>query len=427
MKPGLGRITALLGALGNPQDSFAAVHVAGTNGKGSVATLIAETLDAAGFGVGRFTSPHLRKFNERIVIRGAPLSDTALAAALDKVEAAASSLPAELGEPTFFEVATAAGFTAFRDAGIKLAVVEVGLGGRLDATNVITPLVSVITSIGLEHCEYLGDTLAAIAREKGGIIKRGRPVVLGPLEEEAHAALVSIARENGAPLIDSPSVVTSALSSASLDGLTLRLSSSERDLGKVKLGLVGAYQAQNAATALAAIDVLSSVLGIEMPDDAIREGFSNAHWPGRFDLVSKDPPIIIDGAHNPHAIRALRQSLKAIKFKGPIALVTGFCADKDVSSAIRLLAPVAKRAWAVATPTPRTLPPEECAVLLRAAGLETGLSELPRALMEAKQWARENSGMVLVCGSLYLAGEALSLIEGDNVSPDPSELLKPVN
>lgn len=426
MKPGLERIRALLEALGDPQDSFAAVHVAGTNGKGSVATLVAGALDAAGFGVGRFTSPHLRRFNERIVVRGAPLSDAVLAAALDKVETAASSLPEELGEPTFFEVATAAGFTAFRDAGVKLAVVEVGLGGRLDATNVITPLVSVITSIGLEHCEYLGDTLSAIAREKGGIIKRGRPVVLGALEEEAHSALAAIARENGAPLIDAPAVVTSAVSSASLEGLTLRLSSQERDLGKVRLGVCGAYQAQNAATALAAIDALSGVLGIEIPDAAIREGFSKARWPGRFDLVSKDPPVIVDGAHNPQAIHALRQSLKAAKFKGPVALVAGFCADKDVSAAVRLLAPVVKRAWAVATPTPRTLPPEECAALLRAAGVETSLSELSRALAEAKEWARENGGMALVCGSLYLAGEALSLLEGDGTAPDPSELLKPV-
>ncbi|MGI6494860.1 MAG: bifunctional folylpolyglutamate synthase/dihydrofolate synthase [Kiritimatiellia bacterium] len=425
MRPGLERIQALLDALGNPERAFVAVHVAGTNGKGSVATLVASALDAAGFGTGRFTSPHLRTFHERIVLRGQPISDAGLESALDRVETAASTLPRDLGEPTFFEMATAAAFEAFRAAGIRLAVVETGLGGRLDATNVLVPLVSVITQIGLEHCDILGDTLAAIAREKGGIIKPGRPVVAGAIEEEALGVLSALARERGAPFIDSSAAAAEILAS-DLDGLAVRLSSTQRDLGKVRLGLAGTYQAQNAATALATLETLSSELGLEIPDAAIRDGFAAARWPGRFDLVRTHPPVLVDGAHNPQAILALRQSLKATRFKGPVALVTGFCADKDAGGAARLLSSFTKRAWAVPVPSPRSLPPGETAVLLRAAGVETHRCELPEALAEAESWAEENHGLVLVCGSLFLAGQALSLLQGDGAPPDPSELLRPL-
>ena len=425
MRPGLERIQALMEALGHPESAFAAIHVAGSNGKGSVASLVADALDAAGFGTGRFTSPHLRDFRERIVLRGEPIAEEALSAALDRVEEAAGAITPSLGEPTFFEMATAAGFEAFRAAGVRLAVVETGLGGRLDATNVVLPLVSAVTQIGLEHCDILGGTLAEIAREKGGIIKPGRPVVVGALAEEPLAVLAAIARERGAPFVESSSAASAAVVKCSLDGLVLRLSSASRDLGKVRLGMAGAYQAENAATALAILDTLSSALGVEIPDAAIRDGFASARWPGRFDLVRRDPPVLVDGAHNPPAAQALRKSLKAAGFRGPVALVAGFCADKDVSGAVRILAPAARRAWAVPVPNPRTLPPAELAVLLRAAGVETALSELPEALGEATDWARREGGMVLVCGSLFLAGQAIALLEGDTKNPDPSELLKP--
>jgi len=413
MRPGLESMQALLARLDHPEAGLAAIHVAGTNGKGSVTAMIAEVLAVAGLRVGRYTSPHLIRFAERFGVDGLPANDALLLPALAEVEAASCALEAEGAQPlTFFECATAAAFVLFRGAGIRLAVVETGLGGRLDATNVVDPLVSVITRIGLDHCEQLGTTIEAIAGEKAGIIKPGRPVVAGAMPDEARDVIRHAATACGAPFVDAVEDVTVATVSLALDGLTAQVATPSRDLGKLKLPLAGAYQAENLATAVAALETIAMATGLALPDEAFRTGLGRVCWPGRFQLAVKDPPMLVDGGHNPDAAAALRTALKKVKFKGPVGLVAGLCADKDATGFLQTLAPAIKRAWAVPVPSSRSRPAAETAALMHAAGIPSvERAEVPAALAAARVWAQQEKGLVLVCGSLFLAGQALVLLD----------------
>ena len=434
MRPGLASMRALLARLDNPEAGLAAVHVAGTNGKGSVTALMTEVLSAAGLRTGRYTSPHLLQFCERFWLDDRPADEAALDAATGEVETAALAVERESGEaPTFFECATAIAFLLFRRAGIRLAVVETGLGGRLDATNVLTPLVSVITRIGLDHCEQLGNTLAAIAAEKAGILKPGRPVVCGAMPDEARGVVRRMAQDLGCRWIDAAEEVNVASVSVSLDGLTARVSTSSRDLGKVRLPLAGVYQAENLATAVAALEATAEELHISLPDEAFRAGLARVCWPARFQLAVREPPVIVDGAHNPDGAAALREALRRLKVHGPMALVAGFCDDKDTTGFLRVLASGMRRAWAVPVPSPRSLPAARIRSAVAAAGIASvEAAEVPAALAAAQAWARAEGGLVVVCGSLFLAGEALQQLQAYPWSlaaagraPDPNEQLQP--
>ena len=434
MRPGLAAMQDLLARLGHPEEGLAVAHIAGTNGKGSVAAMVTEVLTAAGCRVGRYTSPHLLRFNERVFVDGRPTDDAALGAAVDEVEDAASEAERAGGQPlTFFECATAVACAVFRRAGIRLAVVETGLGGRLDATNVLTPLVSAITRIGLDHCEQLGDTIEAIAGEKAGIIKPGRPVVCGAMPEEARAVIRRTASERHCPFLDAAEEIGVAIASTSLEGLTVRVTTPSRELGKVRVPLAGTFQAENIATAVATIETVAQQIGIEIADDALCTGLGRVCWPGRFQLAVREPLMVVDGAHNPDAAAALREALRRLKFKGPVALVAGLCADKDAAAFVRTLAPAVTRAWAVPVPSARTLPAADAAGLMRAAGIGTvEVAEVPAALDAAQAWARGAGGLVLVCGSLFLAGQALALLgaypwplDDPGRLADPNETLKP--
>lgn len=412
MKPGLQRMEALMERLGHPEHELLAVHVAGTNGKGSVVAMIAAMLQAAELGrVGRYTSPHLRCFNERICIDGEPTPDELLLPVLEAVEKAADNAEDDAacgGAATFFECATAAAFELFRREGIRLAVIETGLGGRLDATNVLLPVVSVITRIGLEHCEQLGNTLEAIAGEKAGIIKAGRPVVLGAMDEEARVRIAARARELGAPLVLSEDLVTVVARSRGLEGLQATVATEQRDLGQVRLGLCGSFQTQNLATAVAAVETFGNVTQLPLPDAALKAGLAAVRWPGRFQVVRRAPDVIVDGAHNPDAMRSLREALKGIRFKGPLALVAGFCDDKDINGCFKIIAGMVRCGWGIAIPSARTLPAAATTEAMRRAGIEAQVSDsLAAALGEAEAWAQTEGGMVVVCGSLFLAGAAL--------------------
>ncbi len=431
MRPGLERMEALLGHLGNPERELAAVHIAGTNGKGSVSAMCAAVLRAAGLHVGCFTSPHLLRFNERICVNGEPAADAELLAALVAVEEAMGA-DDEARNATFFECAAAAAFVLFRQRGLRLAVVEAGLGGRLDATNVLTPLLAVITRIGLEHCEYLGNTIEAIAGEKAGIVKPGRPVVLGAMPSAARDTIAAVAAHRGAPLIDAAQTVAVTARLAGFEGLEAKIADDQRDLGKVRLGVAGAYQLENVATAVAALEVWSQTTGLALPDLAFKQGLEQVRWPARFQLVRRDPPVIVDGAHNPDAAAALALALRRGRFKGPMGLVAGFCDDKDVQGFLRALAPLMRRAWAVATPSPRSLPAAATAAAMRRAGLEAVPADtLAAALADGEVWAGREQGALLVCGSLFLAGEALRHYDAlpwklDGVAViDPNEQLRP--
>ena len=386
MRPGLDTIRAVTAALGNPQDTLRCIHIAGTNGKGAVAAMLDSVLRAAGYRVARYTSPHLVSLNERFFIDGEPVSDAALAAAADEVLPAITRLEREQRlEVTFFEALTAVAFVLFARARPDMTVLETGLGGRLDATNIIaSPLASVITRIGLDHCDWLGSTHVAIATEKAGIIKPGCPVVCGAMPSEALDAIRRVAEEKGSPL-----------------------TAARPWTPPVGFALYGAFQEENAATVKATLDVMP----FKIPDAVIANGLARVVWPGRCQRVTKDGVMfIVDGAHNPDGATALAHVLEGI---GPVGLVAGFCGDKDVSGHLWTLAPHVARAWAVPIRNDRSLASEEVAACMRAAGIaETSIcASVPDALSAASVWARETGKAVVVCGSLFLVGEALVALD----------------
>lgn len=428
MKPGLDTINAVLEALGHPEQNLAAVHIAGTNGKGSVAAMCESVLRAAGYAVGRYTSPHLVSINERFLVRGEQATDKMLEDAANEVDAAIATLGGSL-EITYFEYLTAMMFVLFRKEKISLAVIETGLGGRLDATNVVTPLVAVITRIGLDHCDWLGDTYEKIAAEKAGIIKPGRPVVCAAMPEDARRVIQETAVKQQALFIDACESVTVAATKKTLDGQTLKIETPELTLPPIRLPLAGAFQLENISTTVATLQVLSQAL--EIPEAAYKAGLESVRWPGRFQLVQDQPPIIVDGAHNPDGADALVATLKSLIKKQPIAFIAGFCGDKDVAAYLHRIAPLAACAYAVPVRNPRTLTPGQTLGQMNIAGLREAIDceTLDDALARAAAWATENSGVVVVCGSLFLAGEALQHFHAlPGTAPcraDLSEQLKP--
>lgn len=389
MKPGLGSISAICSRLGDPQDALRVVHVAGTNGKGATCALLESSLRAAGFSTGRYTSPHLVSLTERFMLNGAPVTEESL-------DEAYASLPEPEGL-TYFELLTATAFELYRRKRVDWLVLETGLGGRLDATNIVKrPEACVITRIGLDHCDWLGGTLREIAAEKGGIIKEGVPVVLGAMPDEARDVLERIAKERNAPCAYAPDVVKD----------------SEIPTG---FALGGKFNRENALTALAAL----KVLGVDR--DAIEHGFASVVWLGRFQKIVKDGRrFIVDGAHNPPAMRALVDSLKDDAM--PVnAVICGFCGDKDVAANLVLLREVADRGIAVSIRNPRSLSAEATAKLMREAGFADVQS--CGSVDEALSLAPDGT---VVCGSLFLAGEVLQLLDAAPCGADgftPNETL----
>ena len=372
VKPGLDSIRRACAALGDPQDTMRVVHVAGTNGKGATCALIESSLRAAGFRTGRYTSPHLVSLNERFMLDGAPVAET-------KLDETYASMPGLEGL-TYFELLTAVGFELYRRERVDYLVLETGLGGRLDATNIVKrPEVCVITRIGLDHCDWLGGTLREIAAEKGGIIKEGVPVVLGMMPAEARETLERIAAERNAPCVYAPEEV------------------SENDIPE-DFALAGKFNRENALTATVAL----KVLGVDRA--ATERGFASVVWPGRFQKIVKDGKrFIVDGAHNPPAMRALVDSLK--EGFDVRAVICGFCGDKDVSANLAVLREVADSGFAVAIRNPRSLGSGDTARMMREAGFAS-VRECG-TIGEALSLAPDGT---VVCGSLFLAGEALEAL-----------------
>ena len=423
INPELDSMRKLCAALGNPEQTFAAIHIAGTNGKGSVAAICEAALRTMGLPVARYTSPHLIRVNERFLINGEEVSDDALGRALDTVDAASRAIGVE---PTFFEVLTACAWVLFREAGIRIAVVETGMGGRWDATNVLeAPLVSVITHVALDHCAILGDTLEAIAGEKAGIIKAGRPVVIGAMDAKAKAVIAQVAQACASPLHDASEEIRVTVSRRTLHGQTLQCSSPACDYPAALTRLAGTYQVENAATALCALERLGEQ-GLPVPPKAFAEALRTVVWQGRCQLISDDPPTILDGGHNPDALHALREALKSMHVRRRVALVCGFCADKAIEPALREILPLVSAVWTVPLANERGLPPEELAELARRVGAPqvVPMGSVEAGIDAATTWAHEQQGTVVICGSLFLVGEVLALRgEGDG-QIDPSEGLR---
>lgn len=410
IKLDLEPMRALMALLGDPQDQLLCVHVAGTNGKGSVCAMLAAMLRAQGYRTGLYTSPHLVRFNERIQINGEPVADDRLRVLIDEIEQAATQLKASgQRDVTFFEFTTALAMLYFAREKVDIVVLETGMGGRLDATNIVVPALSVITSIGFDHMAYLGDTLAKIAAEKAGIIKRGRPVVVGPVAEEAGAVIAAQARERAAPLRLADQLVHAGVRAFKLDGQTVHIASEQDDYGSVTMKLTGAHQAVNTSIAVAAAECLDREVGVPLKREAIKQGLAEASWPARNQALSLDPPVVLDGAHNAEAAEALAAWVKKVAGKRPLGMVAGFLADKDPSAFMRPFRGRVRSLWLVPIRSERAMKVEEAARRLADVPHLDVAGDLASALAAAESWARRESGMVLIAGSLYLAGEVLAL------------------
>lgn len=404
IKLGLENISRLCEGLGHPEQAFRSLHVAGTNGKGSVTAMAHAVLRAAGVHAARYTSPHLSDLAERFVIGDEPVSAALLESAVDDVLRCADRLRAEgilSVQPTFFEATTAAAFELFRRGGVEVGVVEVGLGGRFDATNVIAPLAGAITTIHFDHQQHLGDTLGAIAFEKAGIIKPRMKVVMGNLAGEAAAVIRRCAEDREATLVEAMAGVRAE--TEMVDGrarLTLRTPAGP--YGPVVLGLRGEHQVGNAIVAIRLLEAAAES-GVKIPRTAVERGLAAAEWPARLELLSLEGGrrVLLDAAHNPEGARALADYLRRWHPERP-PLVIGVMKDKNVADIARALLPVVSSVVATAAPTPRAIPAPDLARQLRAAGAsDVRIEPDPNAAIET---ALERTDVVCVAGSIFLAG-----------------------
>ena len=405
-KPGLEAVAALLERLGSPERRFRSVHVTGTNGKGSTSALIAGILRAAGYSVGLFTSPHLSTWRESIIVDGEKINRDDAAALMGRirVECEETAKTPGLRHPTQFETLTTAAFQHFAERGVDFAVIEVGMGGRLDATNVISPEVAVITNVSLEHTAWLGDTVLKIAREKSGIIKSGCSVVTATTNDEVYNLLSERSHEEGATLTRVGTDVKYAVQSSSIDGQTLRV---DGGLATYSLStkLLGEYQVVNGATAVASAEALIR-RGFNIPQRAIVEGIRDTTWPGRFEVVQRNPLVLLDGAKDAEAAKALRRSLNNIP-RRRLIVVIAISGDKDISAMVREIAGAADHVIATSHRVrSRAADPgiiaEEATKLGKPSEVQPDVASAVRRVLEIA----EPADAVLVAGSVFLVGEA---------------------
>jgi len=396
----LDRMFALMEELGNPQAKYPIIHVAGTKGKGSVSALCASALQAAGYKTGLYTSPHLLDYVERIQVNSRPISHEQMIKLVEEIKPAVAKIP----KLTTFEITTALGFLAFARNDVTAAVIEVGLGGRLDATNIVTPKVSVITSLSYDHMAVLGDTLAKIAGEKAGIIKPEVPVVSAPQTEEALEVLERVAKEKDCPFILIGEDVKFERLTSSLEGQELAVRSQISAVG-LGIPLLGSHQIENAAIAYTAL----RASGIEISDEAIQKGFSQVKWPARFEILQREPPVIIDSAHNRDSALRLRQTLDEYYPEKPVILI--FCAleDKDISGMLEELKPRLEFVVATHADHPRAPSAEWIAEEVKKVGIPVEVvSHVADAVERALELAGEQK-LVLSAGSVAFAGEVSAI------------------
>lgn len=419
-RPGLSRINELMEKLGNPQDSLRFIHVAGTNGKGSTSAMTASVLHAAGYKTGLFTSPFIVRFNERMQIDGQDISDEELARVTEYVRPYADSME---DAPTEFELITAIAFVYFKKHNCDYVVLEAGMGGRLDSTNIIkahTVAVSVITGIAMDHTAFLGDTPEKIAAEKAGIIKERVPVIfggahmpVGAKEGECEVDPVSCAavirakaQEMHAPYIEA--------NYARLSNIKTDIFGANFDFEKVKdlhIPLAGIYQPYNAATVLTILETLEKG-GANIPEEALRKGLASVKWPGRFEILCREPLIISDGGHNPEGIDAAVASAKTYFGDEKIYLLSGVMADKDYKHMAHRMSEVACRAFTVRPDNSRALSADEYAKVFEAEGMiSEGFATVKEAVFAAANACRKNGKALLCLGSLYMYGEVRAAVE----------------
>lgn len=394
-RPGLSRISRLAALLGDPQEDLRIVHVAGTNGKGSYCAMLGSVLTAAGYSAGIFVSPCLGRFNECIRLCGEEISDGDFAEIISLVRPLADTMD---DSPTEFELLTAAAFEYFRRKNCDIAIIEAGMGGGLDATNIIkSPLVSVITGVSLDHTAYLGDTIERIATEKAGIVKPGRPVFFGGRAGEAERVIRDRAAFLGSEFY--------AADYSPLGNISCSLSGcgfDYRELRSLRLGLPGLYQPENAAGVIGVAGVLRGE-GYDISDDAVRLGLETVSWAGRFELLSRDPVVIYDGAHNPEGVRAACRSVGALFPGGRVNILSGVMRDKDYALMSEIIAPVARRVFAVSPANGRSLPAGDYAEVFRGLGIPAeGYPTLAAGAEAAFADSKSGGTPLIILGSLYM-------------------------
>jgi len=400
VKLGLDNVRELLSHLGDPHKKFRSVHVAGTNGKGSVCTFLSSALKEAGYKVGMYTSPHVLRYNERTQINGEEITDERMMEYIEKIRPIAERMAEEsaVNHPTFFEFTTAIGFSYFADEDVDITVVEVGMGGRLDATNLIAPEVAVITHLALEHTEHLGKTLERIAKEKAGIIKPGVPVI----SAEENPVVRRICEERGCELTIVKEQYPYERISFDTSGQRMWIGDPEQEF---EIRLLGAYQLQNAATAYAVIDLLRKG-EYDVPDEAVRRGFARAKWPARLEVVRQKPTVIIDSSHNPDGMRNLKDALLEITKNDHITFVVGVMSDKDVSTMLEAIAPVAGRIICSKPGYWRAMDPEDIGREARRFVDDVEVvPSVPEAIERAVSLS-DDDDVVCITGSVFMAGDA---------------------
>jgi dihydrofolate synthase/folylpolyglutamate synthase len=410
----LRRVDELLSLLGDPHEKAGSVHITGTNGKGSVAIMIAAALTASGYSTGLYTSPHLHSWRERIRVDSELISEAELAQLVADLRphVEAVNRRANYGQLTTFEFLTAMAFTYFGKRDVKFQVLEVGMGGKFDATSVITPLVAIITTIGLDHTDVLGSTVAQIAAEKCGIIKPGITVVISPQPPAAARVIERTCAEYGARLITVGKDVSWRSISSDLDGQRFQVKGRKGSY-ELSIPILGEHQLQNAATAVAALEVLAA-RGFETPAAKIAGGLAQLEWPGRFQVLRRNPPVVVDGAHNIDAARSLKKALKQYFDFEKAILVMGASDDKNIAGVVAELAPLFDRVIVTRSRHPRAMAPAPLAAEFARHGLKARIAEdVPAALSQALAMA---GGKDLVClaGSLFIVGEA---IEASQILP----------
>lgn len=404
-KLGLDRTRELLGKLNDPQKELKFIHIAGTNGKGSTAAMLSSILEEAGYRVGLYTSPFINRFNERMQVNHQPIPDEELAALTEYVRPHADAMA---DSPTEFELITALAMVWFARQKCDIVVLEVGMGGELDSTNIIdVPEAAVIAAMGLDHVKELGPTMADIARAKAGIIKEGGRVVSYGGNSEADEVIAAVCRARNASLCQ-PDFSAIVPGDFSLEGQTF----SYKGWRGLRIPLVGAYQMNNAAVVLETVEVLRQ-RGWSVSDEAVRQGLADTRWPARFEVLRRDPVFIVDGGHNPHGIRATAESLRRLFPGRKITFVTGVMADKDVEHILGLIVPLADQFFTVRPDNPRAMDAGELAARIEAMGAKaTACASVQDGVDRAIQ-AEGPHGVACALGSLYMSGEVRSCFGKD--------------
>ena len=406
IKLGLDNISELLFKLGNPGKKIKTLHIAGTNGKGSTSSFLSTILIEAGYKVGLYTSPFLENFNERIRIQNIPVSDEKIAKATTKVKEAIDKMMEEgFSCPSEFEIVTAVGFVIFEEEKVDYLVLEVGMGGSFDATNVCTPIVSIITHIAMDHMQYLGETLGEIAFEKAGIIKKEITVVISPQEKEAKDVLKAVAKEKEAEIFSVPSNYLNIESPILGEKFSC---DTFKELGTIEISLTGRHQIRNALTAVTAIMALRNNNLLKITNEEVKKGLHKTEWAGRFEIVSKKPFVILDGAHNEDGWQVFRDTVERKLSGKKKTLVLGILKDKEVDKALDILLPLAESVITIRPDNERAMSAKElCNKILERGVRSRAANSIEETLSLA---LKENADVILYVGSLYMIGAARTML-----------------